>query len=120
MQDRPNQAPDMNSQLSEPVNRNASRPPPTAMKTWRNPVNSGYKSRAAPGMRIERHTQTKESIRRADDPEISAGLDHRGINTEEDTPEAQRCDEITEETALIAVQKIAARYSSSNRTVRQG
>src|SRR5262245_29595808 len=69
MPDRPNHAPDViatvsvtpqtikpkaiaaNIHLSEPVNGNASQPPPTAMKTWRNPVNSGYKSRAAPGMR---------------------------------------------------------------------
>jgi len=58
-------------------------------------------------MRIEHHSQTKESLRRADDPEISgAGLDHREINTEE--------------TALIAVQKNCRLYSSSNRTVRRG
>jgi len=41
------------------------------------------------GCEIERHTQTKKSICRADHPEISGtGVDHRGINTEEAMPEA--------------------------------
>src|SRR5262249_5206722 len=106
MPDRPNHARDMNSQLSGPVNRNASQPPATAMKTWRNPVNSGYKSRAAP-WDANRAPYPDQKIdmpgRRSEDKRWRSRSP--GINTEDAMPEATALRRDHEETALIAVQK---------------
>src|SRR5262249_8485857 len=76
------------------------------MKTWRNPVNSGYKSRAAPGMR-NRAPYPDQKIDMPGRP--SGDKRHRcrspGDQLKRPCPRSQRCDEITEETALIAIQK---------------
>src|SRR5262249_16793057 len=85
---------------------NASQPPPTAMKTWRNPVNSGYKSRAAPGMR-NRAPYPDQGIytpgRRSGDKRWRSRSP--GINIEDAMPEATALRRDHEETALSAVQK---------------
>src|SRR5215831_20456799 len=86
-----------------------------------NPVNSGYKSRAAPGTR-NRAPYPDQKIdmpgRRSGDKRC--GLDHRGSTLKMPCLGPQRCDEITKRQPSSQSKKIAALYSSSNRTVRPG